>query len=41
MRTERHNRCDEILELIDRCLADCDAAPVTDTTDNATQGDQS
>jgi hypothetical protein len=41
MRTERRNRCDQILELIDRCLADCDAAPPTDTTTTASQGDPS
>jgi hypothetical protein len=24
MRTDRRNRCDQIVELIDRCLAECE-----------------
>ena len=24
MRTDRRNRCDQIIELIDRCLAECE-----------------
>ena len=26
MRTDRRNRCDQIIDLIDRCLADCEPA---------------
>ena len=39
MTAVRRNRCDELIDLIDRCLAECDAVP-SDPEPTTTTGDR-